>query len=597
MPRNGLVRVWAPEIRQVMLDLEGRQVRMDSQEDGWWSAAAPPHPFRYAFRLDGGQPLPDPRSPHQPEGVHGRSGSLDHTAFTWRDSRWQAPPLASAVIYEMHIGTFTPEGTFDAAIERLPYLRDLGISHVELMPVAEFSGAWGWGYDGVDIWAPHHIYGGPDGLKRLVSAMHEQGIAAILDVVYNHLGPDGNYLAQFGPYFTSYHRTPWGDATNLAGHRSAEVRRFFIDNAMMWLRDYHFDGLRLDAVHAFVDSSAVHFLEELTAAVAKLEHETGRHLCTIAESDLNDPRVVQVRECGGYGFAAQWSDDFHHALHTVLTGERRGYYSDFGSFAQLAKALEGGFVYDGCTSRFRGRPHGRPLGSVPKSRLVCAIQNHDQVGNRARGDRLGMLASTGHLKIAAALLLCGPFIPMLFQGEEWNAGSPFLYFTNHQDGALGRAVSEGRRREFAAFGWDPESVPDPQDPETFHASKLQWDELDRAPHAEMLAWYRNLIALRRKLPALRSGPVRVRYEDGRWLAVDRGAVTIAVNPATSPVRIPLTDGMHMALCSEEGVRCEDGYALMPPETVAILSTQEMAGPIRLAHDSAGRRSFSAPGGL
>lgn len=550
---------------------------MDSRENGWWSAPAPPHPFDYAFRLDGGKPLPDPRSPHQPDGVHGRSRSVDHSAFSWTDSRWQAPPLASGLIYELHIGTFTPEGTFDSAVERIPYLQELGITHVELMPVAEFPGSWGWGYDGVDLWAPHHRYGGPDGLKRLVNALHQHGIAAILDVVYNHLGPDGNYLAQFGPYFTSCYRTPWGDATNLSGRRSAEVRNFFIENGLMWLRDYHFDGLRLDAVHAFVDTSAVHFLEEFAAAVSKLEHETGRHLCVIAESDLNDPRVVQVRESGGYGFHAQWSDDFHHALHTVLTGEKEGYYSDFGSLAQLAKAMETGFVYDGCMSRYRGRPHGRPLGGIPKSRLVCSIQNHDQIGNRARGDRIGMLVSPGRLRIAAALLLCGPFVPMLFQGEEWNASSPFSYFTNHQDPALGRAVSEGRRLEFASFGWNPESIPDPQDPETFRACKLRWDELSRQGHADMLEWYRNLIALRRRHPALRSAPVSVRFEEGRWLAVDRGPVTIAVNPGASQARVPYAAGMRLALSSSEEVRCENGSVLLAPEAVAILTAKEAAG--------------------
>jgi maltooligosyltrehalose trehalohydrolase len=590
MSRNPIVEVWAPDAREVILDTGKRQARMVPGENGWWSAPAPPHPFRYAFLLNGGSPLPDPRSPSQPDGVHGRSASVDHAAFPWSDLRWQAPPLASGVIYELHTGTFTPEGTFDSAIERLPYLRDLGITHVELMPVAEFSGDWGWGYDGVDLWAPHHAYGGPEGLKRLVNALHEHGMAAILDVVYNHLGPDGNYLAQFGPYFTKRHSTPWGDAVNLYGPHSTEVRRFFIDNALMWLRDYHFDGLRLDAVHTFIDLSAVHFLEELAEAVSKLELELGRHLAVIAESDLNDPRIVQVRESGGYGFAAQWSDDFHHAVHAVVTGERDGYYSDFGSFEQLAKALERGFVYDGCTSRFRGRPHGRPLGMVPKSRLVCAIQNHDQVGNRARGERLGMLIRPERLKIAAALLLCSPFIPMLFQGEEWNTGSPFLYFTNYLDPALGRAVSEGRRLEFSAFGWRPEAVPDPQDPETFRRSKLAWDELPHGSHAEILGWYRRLIALRQQMPALRSGPVNVRFEEGRWLAIDRGGVTLQANLGTSPARIPHAHGMHLALASGEDVRCEDGAAVLPADAVAILSTDEATRWIPETTGAAGRAS-------
>jgi maltooligosyltrehalose trehalohydrolase len=448
---------------------------------------------------------------------------VDHARFPWTDASFQARPLASAVVYELHVGTFTTEGTFDAAIARIPHLVGLGVTHVELMPVAEFPGDWGWGYDGVNLYAPHHAYGGPDGLKRLVDALHGAGLAAVLDVVYNHLGPSGNYLGRFGPYFTDCVRTPWGEAVNLAGRDSAEVRRFFLDNARMWLRDYHFDALRIDAVHALVDTSATHFLEDLAAEVEELERQLGRHLAVIAESDLNDPRIVRPRELGGYGMSAQWSDDLHHALHTVITGENGGYYADFGCISQLAKALEHGFVYDGCHSVFRRRPHGRPLGGEWKSRLLGYLQTHDQVGNRAAGERISMLAPLERVKAGAALVFTAPFVPMIFQGEEWAASTPFQYFTAHTDPDLARAVSEGRRREFAAFGWPPETVPDPQDRETFLRSKLQWEEAGESPHREMLEWYRALIRLR---PRLHGDPRVTFSEPDRWVRLDRGDVSV-----------------------------------------------------------------------
>ena len=565
------ISVWAPDAGTVSIELQGRRLPMKRGADGWWSVAGLPEgPLDYAFVLDDGPPLPDPRSPWQPSGVHGPSRTVDHSRFSWTDHGWQTPPLASAIFYELHIGTFTPEGTFDAAIARIPHLLDLGITHIELMPVAEFPGDWGWGYDSVDLYAPHHSYGGPDGLKRLVNALHASGLAVVLDVVYNHFGPTGTYWRRFGPYFNDEYHTPWGAAVNLCGPDSDPVRAFLIDNALMWLRDYHFDGLRIDAVHALVDTSATHFLEELMARVTSLEAEQGRHLAVIAESDLNDPRLVRSRDLGGFGLSAQWSDDFHHALHTVLTGERRGYYQDFGSLKQLAKAIELGFVYDGCYSAFRRRRHGRALEAVPLTRLLGYLQNHDQVGNRAAGDRIGALASTGLLKIGAALVLLGPFVPMIFQGEEWAAGTPFAYFTNHQDPEVAKAVTEGRRREFAAFGWPTDQIPDPQARETFRRSKLNWAEIRRAGHRDMLAWYRDLIRLRKDTPELRSAPAKIRWIDEakKLLVMDRGGIQMACNFGAAEVTVPFA-ACPVLLGSASELERRREIVVLPPESVAI----------------------------
>ncbi|HEX6546834.1 MAG TPA: malto-oligosyltrehalose trehalohydrolase, partial [Bryobacteraceae bacterium] len=485
--------VWAPNAQSIELQLGNRFFPLECGERGYWRAAVEDAQAGddYGYIVDGQKPaIPDPRSPYQPNGVNGLSRLVDHSAFRWTDHHWQAPPLTGAVVYELHIGTFTPDGTFDSAIARLDYLRDLGITHVEFMPVNEFPGKRGWGYDGVDLYAPHHAYGGPDGLKRLVDACHARGLAVLLDVVYNHLGPSGNYLSRFGAYFNENYHTPWGAAVNLDGMWSTEVRRFFSDNALMWLRDYHFDGLRLDAVHAFLDRSAIHFLEQLAVEVSALASETERHLVLIAESDLNQPLVVIPREAHGYGLDAQWSDDFHHALHSVLTGERGGYYCDFGSVAQLAKSLKSVFVYDGIYSEYRKRNHGRPVVGLPATRFLGFLQNHDQIGNRVTGERTSHLLSVGQLKVAAALVLLGPFIPMLFQGEEFAASSPFQYFTDHEDPTVGHAVTKGRRREFASFGWNPESVPDPQSAGTYERSKLNWNEVGKEPHRAILDWHR-----------------------------------------------------------------------------------------------------------
>jgi len=570
-------RVWAPRAQRVRVRVDGGFHLLHAADGGWWEAkvdeARPGSDYAYFFN-DEDAALPDPRSPWQPHGVHGASRILDHADFAWTDAAWQAPPLEGAVIYELHIGTFTPEGTFDGAQSKLDALRDLGITHVELMPVASFPGVRGWGYDGVALFAPHEPYGGPDALKRFVDACHARGLAVLLDVVYNHLGPAGNYLGKFGPYFTSSHHTPWGDAVNLEDAGSHEVRRLFCDNALMWLRDYHCDGLRLDAVHAYTDRSAIHFMEQLGSEVHALQAQTGRHYVVIAESDLNDPRFVTAPEAGGYGLDAQWSDDFHHALVTVLTGDRSGYYADFGTLADLAKSLREVFVYDGRYSPYRDRIHGRPVCGLPGWRFLGYSQNHDQVGNRAKGERLSHLAGLGRAKIAAALVLTAPFVPMLFQGEEWAASAPFQFFTDH-DKELGKLISEGRKKEFAAFGWDPAEIPDPQSPETFARSRLNWAERGEPPHAEMLEWYRRLIALRRSTPELADGDlseVHIRFsEEGKWLVIERGRFTVACSLAAEPVPIAVRAGLAIILASDPGVTLREGKLALSADSVAVLA--------------------------
>ena len=570
-------RVWAPRAQRVRLQVDGTFHPLHSAGGGWWQAdvdaARPGSDYAY-FLDDEDLALPDPRSLWQPQGVHGPSRILDHSAFGWTDADWQAPPLESAVIYELHIGTFTPEGTFDAAQEKLDALCNLVVTHVELMPVASFPGVQGWGYDGVALFAPHEPYGGPEALKRFVDTCHARGLAVLLDVVYNHLGPDGNYLGKFGPYFTSAHHTPWGDAVNLEDAGSHEVRRFFCDNALMWLRDYHFDGLRLDAVHAYTDRSAIHFMEQLGSEVHALQAETGRHSVVIAESDLNDPRFVTAPESGGYGLDAQWSDDFHHALFTVLTGDRGGYYADFGTLTDLAKSLREVFVYDGRYSPYRDRIHGRPVRGLAGWRFLGYSQNHDQVGNRAKGERLSQLVSLGRAKIAAAVELTAPFVPMIFQGEEWAATTPFQFFTDHEK-ELGKRVSEGRRKEFAAFGWNPTEIPDPQSPETFSRSKLDWAERAQPPHAEMLGWYRRLIALRQATPDLADGDlsrVHIRFsEEGKWFVMERGRITVAFSLAENPVDVRIRAGSSLVLASDAGVTLRKDHLTLSSDSVAVLT--------------------------
>jgi maltooligosyltrehalose trehalohydrolase len=502
---DGVTRflVWAPAARRVELVGEARpDVAMEPVDgDGYFEVVvddAPPG-TTYRYRLDGADEHADPASRWQPEGVHGPSavaGSHD-----WGDGAWHGIPVRDLVIYELHVGTFTPEGTFDAAVGRLDDLVDLGITAVELMPVAEFPGSRNWGYDGVLPFAAQSTYGGPDGLRRLVDACHASGLAVLLDVVYNHFGPEGAVQGEFGPYLTDRYSTPWGPALNFDGEGSDGVRRYFIENALWWIDDCHIDGLRLDAVHAILDSSAHHFLAALADAVRDRAERLNRRVHLIAESDLNDPRLVRVPEIGGYGLDAQWSDDFHHALHALVTGESDGYYEDFGTLTDLAVALEDAYVLQGRRSAYRGHAHGAAPTQVPAERFVVCIQNHDQVGNRMEGERLSTLAGTGPLKVAAACVLLSPFLPLLFMGEEYGETDPFLYFVSHTDPDLVEAVRAGRREEFAAFEWAGEP-PDPQDEATFSRSVLSWERREEGTHAQLLAWHRRLLELRRTVPAL-----------------------------------------------------------------------------------------------
>jgi len=572
--------VWAPLPKKVALRVNDTTLLMHGpDEQGWWrldvdeaDAGAD-----YCYLIDDDDKCyPDPRSQWQPHGVHGMSRVYADDAFAWSDAKFRAAPLPSAIVYELHIGTYTRKGTLDAAIGRLDYLAELGITHVELMPVASFAGNHGWGYDGVALFSVHEPYGGPDALKRFVNAAHEKGLAVLLDVVYNHFGPVGNYTGKFGPYLTDAHRTPWGGAVNLEAEWSHQVRRFFCDNALMWLRDYHIDGLRLDAVHAFIDRSAIHFLEQLSAEVEALSATLARTLVVIAESDLNDPRVVTPREAGGLGMNAQWSDDFHHALFTVLQREAAGgYYSDFGDLSHLAKALEKSFVYDGIYSNYRNRFHGRTAVRVPQNWFLGYIQNHDQVGNSAVGDRLREVVGLERAKIAAALVFASPFIPMIFQGEEWAASSPFQYFADHEDEEMARLVSEGRKREFAAFGWDPSLIPDPEKRETFERSKLNWSELSDGEHAEMLAWYQELIRLRRTTAALNEGEpgdTRVRFDQQQmWFSMERGNVMLCCNLGERERLFPVQEGGKVVLSSRESLTVRNGGVELPPDTVVILA--------------------------
>lgn len=501
-----LFRVWAPlkdEMTLHILSPQDLRMPMVKGEDGFFSLlltdVSPD--TTYFFSPDGTHDLPDPASQYQPGGVFGPSAVIDHDAYLWRDNDWHGTPRQQMILYELHIGCFTPEGTFDAAVFRLDDLIATGINTISLMPVNQFPGERNWGYDGVFPYAVQNSYGGPEGLKRFVEACHARGIAVLLDVVYNHLGPEGNVFAQFGPYFTDRYQTPWGQAINFDDSYADEVRSFFIGNMLYWLEHYHLDGLRVDAIHAIYDNSATHFWEEAYECVNELEQRVGHRFFIVAESDLNDPDVVKHPETGGYGFDAQWLDDFHHALYVLLDPAGKERYADFGKTEQVAKAFKEGFVHSGEYVHFRKRRHGRSSAGIPGERFVAFNQNHDQVGNRAQGERLSLLVDFEMLKTAAAALLMAPYIPLLFMGEEYAAEQPFLYFIHHSDEKLVRAVQEGRKKEFARYCWENEP-PDPQSPGTFTRSKLQWEERTHSKHYIMLQWYRQLIAFRREHPAL-----------------------------------------------------------------------------------------------
>jgi maltooligosyltrehalose trehalohydrolase len=581
-------RVWAPRPERVELlfapaAASGSLVRapnpmpMVREAGGWWAVEIPDAgaTLDYGFVLDGEGPFPDPRSPSQPHGVHGMSRTVDHAAFAWSDAGWAAPPLERAVLYELHVGTFSAAGTFEGVIEHLDHVLELGVTHLELMPVVEFPGTRGWGYDGVDLFAPHHAYGGPDGLKRLVDACHRRGLAVLIDVVWNHLGPDGNHLDRFGPYFSDRYHTPWGDAVNFDAAGSDEVRAFVLDNARLWLRDYHADGLRIDAVHAIFDQSATTILEAVAGSVHALAAQLGRPLVAIAESDLNDPRLVRDVDHGGYGLDAQWNDDFRHALHVALTGEADGYHGQYAGLGDLATALRRVFVFDGRYSAYRGRSHGRPVGDLPATRFVGFLQNHDQVGNRALGERIGHLVPPGALRVAAAIVLTGPFVPLLFAGEEWGASSPFRYFTDHRDEALAAAVRDGRRREFPELHGAGIEVPDPQAPETFERSRLDWSERSGQPHASLLAWYRALIAFRAAHPVLSDGARPLVSVDpvAGWIVIVHGPLATVANVGPGPRRAPLGDRAgtwRLALASASGITVDGTAVDLPAWSAAVL---------------------------
>ena len=566
--------VWAPRPERVRLDVDGALYEMRAEPGGWWRAEVDARAdARYGFVLDDDPTvLPDPRSPRQPDGVHARSQLWQPDPATWTDHDWPGRSIEGAVIYELHVGTFTPEGTFDAVIDKLDHLVDLGVDFVELMPVNAFGGTHGWGYDGVLWYAVHEPYGGPDALVRLINACHRRGLGVLIDAVFNHLGPSGNYLPRFGPYLSTG-SNPWGESINLSDPGSDEVRRYILDCALRWMREFHADGLRLDAVHALVDTTAIHILEELSAETDALSAELGRPLSLIAESDLNDPRLITPREHGGLGMTAQWDDDIHHAIHAAVSGERQGYYADFGSMAALAQTLQNGYYHAGTYSSFRRRRHGRPLDKslIPATRLLAYTLTHDQVGNRAVGDRPSQNLTVGQLAVKAALALMSPYTAMLFMGEEWGSSSPFQFFSSHPEPELARATAEGRKREFAEHGWDAGEIPDPQDPQTFLRSKLDWDGVGEGDHARLHRLYRDLIALRHAEPDL-ADPwltnLRIDFDERRrWIVMHRGALAIACNLAADPVEVPVSG--EPVLAWDDPQSSADGTRL-PGHSFAIL---------------------------
>ena len=555
-------RVWAPRCRGVDVILEGRKPEaLTPRDDGVFErlVAGVSAASRYQYRLDGERYRPDPVSRFQPEGVHGPSVVVDPSRFPWTDQGFRGHALTDLVFYELHVGTFTAAGTFEAVIPHLPHLVDLGITAIEIMPVAEFPGSRNWGYDGVHLYAPQSTYGGPRGLRRLVDAAHAHGLSVFLDVVYNHLGPEGNYLGEFGPYFTDRYRTPWGNAINFDGADSEGVRRHFVDNARYWVREFHVDGLRLDAIHSIFDASPVHVLTELAEAAREEAALLDRPLHIAAESHDNDRKIVLAASEGGLGLDAVWSDDFHHALHSRLTGEKGGYYIDFAGGRGLARALVEGFAFQGETSEYFGRPRGTPSADLGGERFVIALQNHDQVGNRAHGDRLSTIVPFAAVKVAAALLFAAPAVPLLFMGEEYGETSPFQYFTSHLDPALVEAVRKGRAAEFSSFGWEG-SVPDPSEPATFLRSRLNHPLAGAPRHRELREYYRRWLTLRREHPALGAvGKERARAEldpTGSVLTLirqgpDAAGIRLVANLTATPQAIAPAADWRVLIDSED----------------------------------------------
>ncbi|MEV7693822.1 malto-oligosyltrehalose trehalohydrolase [Microbacterium sp. NPDC089189] len=592
-----MIEVWAPRAQRVRVrtgtaaaagggaveatstpgSRAGTEVELARAGDGWWRADLTlADGERYGFVVDEGELRPDPRSRRQPDGVHAASAAVDTARFAWTDDAWTGRQLADGLIYELHLGTFTPEGTLDAAIDKLPHLVELGVSHIELLPVNGFNGTWNWGYDGVLWYTVHEAYGGPAAYARFVDAAHAAGLAVLQDVVYNHLGPSGNYLPEFGPYLREGSRNTWGDSVNLD---EPAVRAYIVENALQWLRDFHVDGLRLDAVHALHDEQPVHILQEMAEAVDALSAHVGRPLTLIAESDMNDPTLILPREAAGYGLTAQWSDDWHHAVHVALTGETVGYYADFAASDALSKVWTRGFFHDGTYSSFRGRTHGHPVPTqTPTWRLVTFAQDHDQIGNRAAGDRLSQTLSADRLAVAAVLTLTAPGTPMLFMGEEWAASTPWQFFTSHPEDWLGDAVRTGRTAEFAEMGWDESLVPDPQDPATFERSRLDWSEVARGDHARILALYRDLARLRAERPEL-TDPASAHLSaedldpdaapDARRFLLGRGAVRIAVNLTAEPWDVAVDAGEALLL-STVATAVEGGAVRVAAESAVVL---------------------------
>ncbi|HTU18947.1 MAG TPA: malto-oligosyltrehalose trehalohydrolase [Gemmataceae bacterium] len=548
-------RVWAPRVQRVeLVRIDGdqrRAVPMQREERGYFhhTEANVLEGQRYAYRLDGGPERPDPCSLWQPDSVHGPSAVVRPEQFSWTDGSWRGVPRGDLVFYELHVGTFTPQGTFEAVISRLNELRELGVTAVEIMPVGQFPDSRNWGYDGVLPYAVQNSYGGPHGLQKLVDACHAAGLAIFLDVIYNHFGPEGNYLAEFGPYFTDHYKTPWGKAVNYDGPGSDAVRDYVCNNARMWLQEFHFDGLRLDAVHAIYDFSARHILRDVQKTAESVAEHSGRAAHIIAESDLNDPRLLYPRDRGGHQLDGQWSDDFHHAIHAFLTGERRGYYQDFGSPRQIAEVMVKPFLYAGGYSPHRHRKHGAPPEGLAGDRFVVCVQNHDQVGNRARGDRLlSLLGNPAKQRLASSMLLLSPYLPLLFMGEEYGEDNPFPFFCSFGDPSLIEAVRQGRKQEFSELVGQGE-VPDPQAETTFASARLSWSWPEGTPRAGLRRLYQDLLTARREWPALRDFESRAsrllpNAETGsvlellRGLASSEGQVRILFNLSEQAQPLP-----------------------------------------------------------